>query len=45
MYFCFEHNRSDKGREGKGKENREAFLTGCELDQESTLIWLKNEMA
>jgi predicted neuraminidase len=29
----------------KSKENREAFLTGCELDQESTLIWLKNEMA
>jgi hypothetical protein len=29
----------------KSKENREAFLTGCELDPESTLIWLKNEMA
>jgi len=28
----------------KSKENREAFISGCELDVESTLIWLRNEM-
>jgi hypothetical protein len=28
----------------KSKENRETFLSGCELDQETTLIWLKNAM-
>jgi len=28
----------------KSKENREAFICGCEADAESTLIWLRNEM-
>jgi hypothetical protein len=28
----------------KSKENREAFLSGCELDQEATLVWLKSAM-
>ena len=28
----------------KSKENREAFISGCELDVESTLIWLRNEI-
>ena len=28
----------------KSKENREAFISGCESDVESTLIWLRNEM-
>jgi len=28
----------------KSKENREAFLSGCELDREATLVWLKNMM-
>jgi hypothetical protein len=28
----------------KSKENREAFLYGCEVDAESTLIWLRNAM-
>jgi len=28
----------------KSKENREAFICGCEADVESTLIWLKSEM-
>jgi len=28
----------------KSKENREAFLSGCELDREATLVWLKNAM-
>ncbi|RCV33182.1 hypothetical protein SETIT_7G062200v2 [Setaria italica] len=26
-------------------ENREAFICACEADQESALIWLRNEMA
>ncbi|XP_035823105.1 uncharacterized protein [Zea mays] len=29
----------------KSKENRETFICACEADQESTLIWLRNEMA
>ncbi|CAO2165634.1 unnamed protein product [Urochloa humidicola] len=29
----------------KSKENREAFICACELDQESALIWLRSEMA
>jgi len=28
----------------KSKENREAFLSGCELDREATLVWLKSAM-
>ncbi|CAN6319444.1 unnamed protein product, partial [Urochloa humidicola] len=28
----------------KSKENREAFICACELDEESALIWLRNEM-
>ncbi|PVH37310.1 hypothetical protein PAHAL_6G285300 [Panicum hallii] len=29
----------------KSKENREAFICACEVDQESALIWLRSEMA
>ncbi|CAO2169241.1 unnamed protein product, partial [Urochloa humidicola] len=29
----------------KSKENREAFVCACELDEESALIWLRSEMA
>jgi hypothetical protein len=29
----------------KSKENRETFICACEADQESALIWLRNEMA
>jgi hypothetical protein len=29
----------------KRKENREAFICACEVDQESALIWLRSEMA
>jgi hypothetical protein len=29
----------------KSKENREAFMCACEVDQESVLIWLRSEMA
>ncbi|CAN6272947.1 unnamed protein product [Urochloa humidicola] len=28
----------------KSKENREAFVCACELDEESALIWLRSEM-
>ena len=28
----------------KSKENREIFLSGCELDRETTLVWLKSAM-
>jgi hypothetical protein len=28
----------------KSKENRETFICACEADQESALIWLRNEM-
>jgi hypothetical protein len=29
----------------KSKENRETFICACEADQESALIWLRNEMS
>jgi hypothetical protein len=29
----------------KSKENRETFICACEADEESTLIWLRNEMS
>jgi hypothetical protein len=29
----------------KSKENRETFIYACEADQESALIWLRNEMS
>ena len=29
----------------KTKENRETFICACEADQESALIWLRNEMS
>ena len=29
----------------KNPENREFFLSACDGDQESALIWLRNEMA
>jgi hypothetical protein len=29
----------------KGKENIETFICACEADQESALIWLRNEIA
>ncbi|KAL5668723.1 hypothetical protein ACJX0J_020944 [Zea mays] len=28
----------------KSKENRESFICACEADQESALIWLRNEI-
>jgi hypothetical protein len=29
----------------KSKENRETFICACEADQESALIWLRNEIS